>query len=384
MLIASGHSQSRSPVANEAPVPAHEHADVSHAMVQHVDTVERGGAKLKDVAKLAGVHQGTASRALDPAKSFLVQRETRARVEAAALRLGYRPDIVARSLRSGTTKMIGVVVANLGNPFAGDLIHGIASFLYPRGFMPLVVETLDDRERLTQALDGLLGRRVDAVILAAARSSDADIIGESIRVGLRIVNAVRALPGSGIPTVAHDDSEGARLVVEHLSGLGHQRLGELRAAPDAQPFGERSSSFARRAAELEATVVKVPEHAAHPTAEEGFRLTELYLRSVDDLPTALFAHNDAMAIGAIEALRRAGLRCPADVSIVGYNDAPLSDHIEPALTTVRYPSFQVGRRAAEVALAHLDDPARPCEIVSFPAELIIRESTAPPPVRSRP
>lgn len=353
-------------------------------MVQHVETFPRGGVKLKDVAELAGVHQGTASRALDPAKSFLVQRETRARVEAAAVRLGYRPDIVARSLRSGSTKMIGVVVANLGNPFAGDLIHGIASLLYPRGFMPLVVETLDDRKRLTQALDGLLGRRVDAVILAAARSRDADVVGESVRVGLRIVNAVRALPGSGIPTVAHDDSEGARLVVEHFCGLGHQRLGELRAAPDVQPFSERTSSFARRAAELGATIVPIHEYAAHPTAEEGFRLTELYLTPADDLPTALFAHNDAMAIGAIEALRRAGLHCPGDVSIVGYNDAPLSDHVAPALTTVRYPSFQVGRRAAEIALAHLDDPTRPCEMVSFPAELIVRESTAPPPVRTKP
>jgi LacI family transcriptional regulator len=334
-----------------------------------------GGVTLKDVARAAGVHPGTVSRALDPAKMWLVTPQTRAKVESTARELGYRPDIVARSLRSGSTKTIGVVVADLSNPFAGEIIHGIAGFLYPRDFMPLIVETFDDTERLGLALDALRSRRVDAVVITVARTADAETILEGARGGLHIVLAVRQLLGSGLPTVVHDDAGGGRLAGEHLLSLGHRMLGELRGAQDAHPFLERGRAFRQAVAAGGGAVREVDTVARHPTAQEGRRLMDRYLEGGQDLPTAFFVHNDAMAIGAIDALRQAGLRCPEDVSVVGYNDAPLSDHVTPPLTTVRYPSDEVGRFAAGVALSHVADEHRSGELVTFPAELVVRGST---------
>jgi LacI family transcriptional regulator len=335
------------------------------------------GVTLKDVARAAGVHPGTVSRALDPAKTWLVTPRTRARVESAARELGYRPDIVARSLRSGSTKTIGIIVADLSNPFAGEVIHGIAGFLSPRDFMPLIIETFDDSERLGLALDALRSRRVDAVVITVARTGDAETILDVARSGLCTVLAVRHLPDSGLPAVVHDDSGGGRLVAEHLLSLGHRVLGDLRGDQDAQPFLERGRAFRTAVAAGGGVVREIDAIAAHPTAEEGRRLIERFLESPDGLPTAFFAHNDAMAIGAIDALAQAGLRCPEDVSVVGYNDAPLSDHVRPPLTTVRYPSDEVGRFAAAMALSHIADAERPGEHVSFPAELVVRGSTGP-------
>jgi LacI family transcriptional regulator len=345
-------------------------------MPDAVDPARATGATLKDVARIAGVHPGTASRALDPAKMWLVTPKTRARVEAAARELGYRPDIVARSLRSGSTKTIGVVVVNLSNPFVGEVIHGIAGFLYPRGFMPLTIETFDEGERLALALATLRSRRVDAVIVTAARAADAATLRASVQDGLRVVLAVRHLPGLDVPTVVHDDADGGRLAAEHLLGLGHRLLGELRGAQDVQPFLERSRAFRQTIAAAGGAVVDLPDFASDPAADEGRRLMKGYLASDGELPTAFFAHNDAMAIGAIDALRQVGLSCPEDVSVIGYNDAPLSDHVTPPLTTVRYPSDEVGRFAAEMALSHIEDRDRPGARVSFPAELVVRGSTA--------
>lgn len=337
-----------------------------------------GGATLREVARVAGVHPGTASRALDPSKMWLVTPKTRARVESAARRLGYRPDVVARSLRSGTTKTIGVVVADLSNPFVGELIHGISGVLSPHGFMPMIVETFDDSERLALVLDALRSRRVDAVIVTSIRDADADVVRQVAAEGLRVVLAVRQLPGLDLPTVVHDDAGGGRLVAEHLLALGHRRLGELRGAQDAHPFVERARAFRAAVEAAGATLVAIDDVATHPSPSEGGRLMNVYLSAQGELPTAFFAHNDAMAIGAIDSLRQAGLRCPEDVSVVGYNDAPLSDHVIPPLTTVHYPGAEVGRFAAEVALRHVEECDRPAVRVSFPAELVVRRSTAPP------
>lgn len=353
------------------------YAATTMAAGNHDGSGRPGGVTLKDVARAAGVHPATVSRALDPAKMWLVTPPTRAKVESAARDLGYRPDIVARSLRNGSTKTIGIVVADLSNPFVGEVIHGIAGFLYPRGFMPLIIETFDDRERLGLALDALRSRRVDAVVITVARTADADAILEAVRGGLQIVLAVRQLPGSGLPAVVHDDAGGGRLVADHLLSLGHRVLGELRGAQDAQPFRERGRAFREAVAAGGGAIRAIDAVAAHPTPYEGRRLMEAYLDDRDALPTAFFVHNDAMAIGAIDALRQAGLRCPEDVSVVGYNDAPLSDHVTPPLTTVRYPSDEVGRFAAGVALSHIADGDLPGELVTFPAELVVRGSTGP-------
>jgi LacI family transcriptional regulator len=337
-----------------------------------------GVVTLRDVATQAGVHPGTASRALDPNKQWLVQPATRARIQGVARELGYRPDAVARSLRSGQTRTVGVVVADIANPFIAVVIRAIANTLGAQGFLPFVVETQDDDERLGLALDALVGRRVDAVIMTAARIGSVDAIEQVHRRGVPVVLAVRSIPGSGLPSVMCDDSGGARLAAEHLLSLGHTRVLELQGPDDVQSFRDRHASFSAVLRAAGVQPLDLGEAATTPTVGEGRRLMELALRDGQPLPTAIFAHNDAMAVGALEVLESHGYACPADVSLMGYNDAPLSEHLTPPLTTIRYPSAEVGRFAAEVALQHVEDDERPSANVSFPSHLIVRGSTAPP------
>lgn len=337
-----------------------------------------GTVTLRDVAVESGVHPGTASRALDPNKQWLVQPATRARIQAVARTLGYRPDAVARSLRSGQTRTVGVVVADIANPFIAVVIRSIANTLDGRGFLPFVVETQDDDERLEVVLDALVGRRVDAIILTAARLGNLDAIERIAGRGVPVILAVRSIPSSQLPSVVSDDAGGARKAAEHLLSLGHTQILELRGPEDVLSFRERHASFTAtlRAAGVEP--LELGAIATTPTVGEGRRLMELALAPGRPLPTAIFAHNDAMAVGALEVLESSGHACPADVSLVGYNDAPLSEHLTPPLTTIRYASADVGRYAAEVALQHIEDAERPSANVSFPSSLIVRGSTAPP------
>jgi LacI family transcriptional regulator len=333
---------------------------------------------LKDVARLAGVHPGTVSRALDPAKSSLVRTQTRAKVEDAARTLGYRADAVARSLRRGQTTTVGVVAADLGNPFLGPLLRGLANELDQHGFMALVSETQDERERLLASLDNFLSRRVDAIVVTAAHAADGPLLRRVVAAGVPLVLAVRAVPGSGIPAVTTDDLAGGRLAARHLAELGHTRAAELTGPSDVQPFVDRSAGFADHAARSGIELVKVPDEAHLPTVEEGRRLMELVLEGAGNRPTAVFAHNDSMAIGAIAALRAVGLRCPEDVSVLGYNDAPFVDHLSPPLSTVRFPGDDIGRFAAEITVALVKEPRRMVASMTFPPELVVRASTTPP------
>jgi LacI family transcriptional regulator len=341
------------------------------------------GVTLRDVARLAGVHPGTASRALDPSKQWLVQPSTSARVQAVARDLGYRPHAVARSLRSGQTRTVGVVVADIANPFIAVVIRAIANGLDGQGYLPFIVETNDESERLGPVVDTLVGRRVDAIITTAARLGDLEVLRSFADRSIPIVLAVRTIPGAGLPSVGSDDLGGGRMVAEHLIRLGHRHVMELRGPDDVQTFRDRHEGFT---ASLRRSGVKPVDRDAwanSPTLAEGRRLMAALLDEVEPLPTALFAHNDAMAVGAQEAMEERGLTCPGDISIVGYNDAPLSEHMTPPLTTVRYPSIDVGRFAAEVALQHITDRDRPGAHLTFPAKLIERSSSAPFPPREK-
>jgi LacI family transcriptional regulator, galactose operon repressor len=338
---------------------------------------------LKDVARVAGVHPATVSRALDPGKMWLVRPETRAKVQSAARELGYRTDVVARSLRRGQTTTVGIVVADLTLTFLAPVLRGITDALERHGFIGLISETQDDHERLRTSLENLLSRRVDAAILTGARLGDAALLEGTARERVPVVLAVRALPGSNLPAVTTDDDRGGYIAATHLAALGHRRVAELPGPSDVQPFLDRSEGFARAAAESGLDVLEFGEHAIHPTPAEGRRLMELLLARRDPRPTAVFAQSDSMAIGALDALRATGLRCPADMSILGYNDAPLVDHFDPPLSTIRLPSAEIGRFAAELAIALIEEPKTAVASMTFPPELVVRASTAPPPVPER-
>ncbi len=332
---------------------------------------------LKDVADEVGVNVSTASRALSSDRSSLVNPATRAKVVAAAERLGYRGNIQASALRRGKTGVIGIIVADLSNPFIGPVMRGVANGLSGRGLLPIMTESRDSSDELKQICNQLLAQRVDGIIITAGRYRDRTRL-KRLANETPTVLAVRQLPSSGIPTISHDDVTGGSLAAEHLMELGHRRVAQLMGPTDIWSFEGRANGF-RSAVQAAGGACVDVEAAIHlPTVEAGVLLMDVLLdRSESDRPTAVFAHNDSMAIGALVALRRRGLDCPADVSIVGYNDVPLTGHVMPPLTTIRLPAYDLGRLAAELVVTLIDGTEKSAKTVTLAPELVVRASTRP-------
>lgn len=330
---------------------------------------------LADVAAMAGVHISTVSRALDPDKASLVGDETRERVQAAAAELGYHRDGIASGLRTGRSYTLGVVVPDLGNPFFAPVVRGIENNLEGRGLMALIAETQDDRDRMSRVLDSLRGRRVDAIIMAAARIGDERILRRAAK-HVPVVLAVRSLPDSGLPAITHDDERGGRLAAEHLLELGHRRIGHIVGPDDISSFRDRAAGFRGALRGTGAELVEINETARHPGLTEGRRLMELFFdQHTDDQPTAFFIHNDLMAIGALQALAANGLTCPGDVAIVGYNDTLMTKFTTPPITTVGLPGYALGRMAADTAVTLIEGRDQPGPSLSLPPVLVPRDST---------
>lgn len=343
-----------------------------------MEAQRRTAATLNDVAKAAGVHLSTASRALDPARRHLLSAETRTRVADVAASLGYQVNTLARSLRTGSTGLVGVVTPDVANPFIGQFLHGAEEVLRGSGRMLLIAESHDDAETLADVVQQLVTRRLDALIVTAARRGDEDALSRAAA-GLPVVLAVRSLESGGLPTVVHDDRLGARMAAQHLAQIGHQRLAQIRGSDDISSFRERAAGFAEFLARSSARDVSLPEVALEPSIDQG-RILAGHLLDLPaaERPTAIFAHNDLLAVGTLAAIAERRLRCPEDVSVIGYNDTPLSAHLAPPLTTVHVPTEELGIRAGHLVTALLTgtapqvgEPLRP--------ELVVRHSTAPPP-----
>jgi len=345
-------------------------------------TGSRRSVTIRDVAQAAGVHPSTVSRSLDPGQAARVNEATRERVLAAARALEYEPDMVARSLRNQRTHTVGIVVPDLGNPLYAGMIRGLNDALERRGYAWLMHETVDDGGRLDRTLSLFARRRVDAVIVASAREHDRAVLRQFARQGVPLVLAVRWIRGINLPIVANDDRRGGALAAGHLLDLAHRRVAQLHGPGDIETFTERGIGF--HDAVARAGLDEAVRTGNEPTVVEGRRLMNALLDAGGEPPTGVFAHNDLMAIGAIEALHRAGLRCPGDVSIIGYNNNPLVEHLDPPLSTISMPVIEVGRVAAETALALVEGqgqsrgtPGAPVAINLQPA-LVVRGSTAAP------
>jgi LacI family transcriptional regulator len=337
---------------------------------------------LKDVAKAADVHVSTASRALDPTQSPRISPGTVERVRRAAEQLSYMPDMVAKSLKRGQTTDVGVIVADLENPFIGPIIRGISTTLEDKGYITLVAETLEDHERFERILSHLVSRRVSAVITTAARISDRHLILSYAKRLPAFVLAVRDLEGSGLPSITNDDRHGAELAAEHLIELGHQVLAQLRGPEAIWNFVSRAEGFRRTVGAHGRVDVTISDSARELTTAEGRRLMAATLEQNEgNPPTAVFAHADVVALGAIEELRSRGLNCPRDVSVIGYDDAPLVNFVDPPLSTVLLQGEEIGAKAGEMVTALLDDPTAKPKSIKLPATLVPRASTASSPGR---
>lgn len=245
----------------------------------------------------------------------------------------------------------------------------------------MIVETRDNVSRARRVFDHLVRRRVDAVITTATRNGDRTLVEEIAR-RIPTVLAVRPLLHSGLATIAGDDRMGAGVVARHLANLGHLRVAQLVGPPDVANFALRSEGFAVAARHAGLRVLEIPETASAATMAEGGRLMVALLQRHPHPPTAVFAHNDLMAFGALAVLRKYGVACPDDLSLIGYDDSPAAALTHPTLTTVRLPGYELGCRAAEAAVSLLARSAADPALVSLRPALVVRGSSAAPPRHS--
>jgi LacI family transcriptional regulator len=334
-------------------------------------------ATLRDVARVAAVHPGTVSRALNPETRRLVNEETAQRVLEAAEALGYRPNPIARGLKTNRSYTIGVLVPDLTNPLFPPIVRGIQDRLEAAGYTPLIANTDNDRERERNDFEAMLARQVDGVITATARL-DHVMLDEMTAAGLPIVLVNRRLEDGELPSASPDDQEGARLAVQHLAGLGHTRIAHVAGPQEVSTGHARYVGFIggmeQAGLAVDPALVLFGNAFTEP---EGRRLCAELL-DADAGATAIVAGNDLMALGCYDVLDERGIGCPEQISVVGFNDMPFSERFNPPLTTIGIPHYEIGSAAAELLLERLQDPAGPARHVVLPPTLVVRGSAASP------
>jgi LacI family transcriptional regulator len=330
-------------------------------------------ATLRDVARIAGVHPGTVSRALNPATEALVRDETVQRVRQVAEELGYRPNPLARGLKTNRSYTIGVIVPDIQNPLFPPIIRGLDDRLGEAGYTPLIANTDNDPVRERVDFEAMRTRAVDGFVTATARL-DHELLDEVVGRGTPLVLVNRRVEDGSLPSASADDRAGVRLAVEHLVALGHQRIAHLAGPQDVSTGHQRFEGFreSMAAAGLDPSLVRVGRAFTEP---EGARLCEELLAAGEPV-TAIVAGNDLMALGCYDVFAARGIDCPREISVVGFNDMPFADRFAPPLTTVRIPHYEIGVAAAQLLLDILQgNEDGPDEVVLAP-ELIVRGSTA--------
>lgn len=325
-------------------------------------------AGIKDVADVCGVHISTVSRAFST--PHLVNPDTRARVLAVARELGYRPNRAARSLATGRTQNIGLIVADIGNPYFPPLIKSAHARAITRDYHLFVAET-DEDPVVEQETVQAMAKQVDGILLASPRLSNRAIAEISLSIPLVLVN--RSV--SGVPAVLMNIGRGARLAIEHLTQLGHSRLALLTGPAVSRNTGAIRRTAASAAARAGASLAVIGPNP--PTEAAGAAAAE---RILADGVSAVLAYNDLMAIGLIEGLESAGFEVPADISVVGIDDIGPSRLTRPRLTTVTMPTAEAGQSAVDILLQLVDGDDDQLEqedvpVVRLETDLIIRGST---------
>lgn len=328
---------------------------------------------LEEIARQAGVSRSTVSRVMNDHPS--VDQETRARVQSVAERLNYQPNVAARSLAAGRTNILGLVIpmgvsALFTDPYFPLLIQGISSACNANehSVMLWLAEPEYERRMIRQVLQGGL---IDGVILASALMDD-PMLEAMLKRGLPFIMVGRLPTDNQVSYVDVDNVNSAREMVSYLLRLGHRRVATIAGPSNMIAGSDRLQGYrlALRNRGVAADPALIAE--ADFTEEGGYIAMQ---RLLPRAPEAVFVASDAMAVGALRALRDAGLRVPEDIAITGFDDIPLAARTDPPLTTVRQPIQRMGSVAAETLIDMINDPHPQPRRVILPTELVIRESS---------
>jgi DNA-binding LacI/PurR family transcriptional regulator len=327
-------------------------------------------ASLTDVARASGFSIATVSRVLT-GTDYPVADETRQKVQRVAKELGYQPNLIARSLRKERTHTIGIIVENILSPFIPPIIRGIQDRLSQHDYFSIIFNSDWDPVIEADAIERLVMRQIDGIIFVESyMRSSGEVAALNDKPHLfvhRLFNSI------GVNAVVPDDRYGARLAVQHLIQLGHRRIALIRGPEGWDAASNRLAGYQEELAASGLPYDSALVAGGDWQAQSGYHGAQQLLAAAER-PTAIFAANDLMALGAIYAIQEAGLRVPEDMAIVGYDDRDFAGFVRPALTTVEMPCEKMGQVAAESLLRLINREVMALEPALVRGELVIRQS----------
>ncbi len=335
-----------------------------------------------DVARLATVSPATVSAVING--TAVVSPIRTKRVQEAMAALDYHPDHIARSLKTGKTHAIGMVVPDVTNPFFPEVIRGVEQAAEKAGYSIIFVNANEDPEQERRGLQALISRRVDGALIACCDNTTAtfDLV---TRRNIPAVFLDRVPLGVNAIRISTDNFKAGLVGTKHLIDLGHERIAIVAGRMDLSPHIQRVEGF-RKA--MQAPGIPVRDEyfkTGSLSSETGYQIGK-HLLQLDRRPTAVFCTNNKTLLGLVRALGECRVRCPEEVSILGFDDFAWTENFHPKLTTIVQPAEEMGRRGMEMLIQQIKmhdsgdaNPASAYEPVLLEAELRIRESTAPPP-----
>ncbi len=329
-----------------------------------------------DVAKIAGVSASTISRVMNTPE--IVAEDTRQKVMNAVKELAYIPNMIAANMPRRRTNYVGLIIPDITNIFFSNLVRGVQDVCEKNGYSVLVVNSDDSQEKEGRYLKLLYSRRVDGVILTVAGYREEGFPEEELSLlkKMNIVLIDREINGMTTPIVKVNNFIGAYSAVKYLLTMGHKKILYLAGIEGTKTNQEREKGYL--SALKEARISWKKELTADFRLDTGYQKIMHYwpqLKNSDELPTAIFAANDLMAIGALKAFTQIKIRVPEDISIIGFDNIPFSDCTYPPLTTIAQPTYQMGQKAVETLLK-LIDKKKIVKSVEFETKLIERDSVS--------
>lgn len=328
------------------------------------------------IAQRAGVHVSTVSRALNPQTRTMLSHEVATRILKIASDLSYTRNPLAFGLKTRRSMTVGVIVPDLTNPLFPPIVRAVERTLGKEGYVTVLADSDNNREMESAILDSLQARQVDGLILATAWLHD-EIVTKCQEQNIPFVLVNRTVLDTGVTSVVTNDEHGIHLAVDHLLQLGHRKLAYVGGPLNTSTAAARRAGFL---AALKSYRLPVKERlvvdGASFTVRAGAVAARELLGAANRSFTAIVAANDMLALGCYDALAEAGLACPKDISITGYNDMPFADRFNPPLTTLRIPHDQIGVQSSLLLLRMMRDPKVAVPSMHLEPMLVVRGSTS--------
>jgi LacI family transcriptional regulator len=327
---------------------------------------------MADVAREAGVSLQTVSRAINSKGE--INEETKKAILEIADRMGFRPSGIARSLATHRTTTIGLVVIDITNPFFSGVARGVENVAYSHSYNIFLCNTDEDIDREKSALNSLLEKQVDGLILCSSRLKQADLVRciEEFSYVILINRNLEKHIG-GVATITTDNALGAEMAVNHLISRGHKKIALL-AGPQRSWTGKNrlqgfQTGLRKHGLESDPKLILYCE----PDTQCGFQTTSQLLKNRSDV-TAILAYNDLVAVGALQACHHLKRAVPDEIAIIGFDDIPLASLVTPSLTTIRIPKQEIGESAMRTLITIMEDKTLTSPSITFKPELILRSS----------